>query len=236
MAMSKTAVIRVLIAALASTALACAQTSYPHAFPRKGAVKLFENDRVMVWDATWPIGVDQPIHQHKYDMAGLYLRYGQIKVTSLEGKVTIAPSFETPRPLYQGKGVTHKEEAVGGPGDPERHAIMVDIKEYAPPPFTLKPGIEPAFPREGAKDAIDNPRVRIWDYTWLPKKPVAQHVHDKDSVEVFVDAGTLLTKTIDGHEQSKTVAYGDARFVPRGQVDTEEAVGGSPRAFIIELK
>ncbi len=102
--------------------------------------------------------------------------------------------------------------------------------------FKLKPGLEPSFPREGATDAIDNARVRVWDYTWDPNKPVAKHVHDKDSVEVFVAAGTLLTKLADGSENSKTVAYGDARFVPRGQVDTEEAVTGSPRAFIIELK
>jgi len=197
---------------------------------------LFENERVMVWAANWPIGVDQPIHQHKYDMAGVYLRYGQIKVTSLDGKVTVSQAFDVPRPLYQGKGVTHKEEAVGGPGDPERHAIMVDIKEFTPPPLSPKQGLDPAFPREGAKDAIDNARVRIWDYTWPAKKALAQHVHDKDSVEVFVEAGTLLTKTIDGHEESKTVAYGDARFVPRGQVDVEQAIAGQPRAFIIELK
>lgn len=39
--------------------------SHPRAFPRNGATKLFENERVMVRDATWPIGVEQPIHQHK---------------------------------------------------------------------------------------------------------------------------------------------------------------------------
>ena len=218
-----------------SSALALAQT-YPHAFPRKGATKLFENDRVIVWDANWPNGVDQPVHQHKYDMAGVFLRYGQIKVTSLEGRVTLSQPFEVPRPLYQGKGVTHKEEAVGGPSDPERRAIMVDIKEYTPPPFALKPGIDPAFPREGAKDALDNPRVRIWDYTWPSKKLVPEHIHANDSVEVFVQAGTLLTRTHEGNGEPRTVAYGDARFVPRGQVDTEEAVNGQVRAFVIELK
>lgn len=233
--MPRNTIVTLVIASVLSSGLALAQT-YPHAFPRKGASLLFENERVMVWDATWPIGVDQPIHQHKYDMAGVYLRYGQIKVTSLDGRVTVARPFDVPRPLYQAKGVTHKEEAVGGAGDPERRAIMVDIKEYTPPPFMPKPGLDPAFPREGAKDAIDNARVRIWDYTWPAKKPLTQHVHDKDSVEVFVEAGTLVTKTAAGHEESKTVAYGDARFVPRGQVDTEEAVGGQPRAFIIELK
>lgn len=233
--MSPNAIVTFVVASALSRGLIFAQT-YPHAFPRQGASKLFENERVLVWDATWPIGIDQPIHQHKYDMAGVYLRYGQIKVTSLDGRVTVSQSFDVPRPLYQGKGVTHKEEAVGGPGDPERHAIMVDLKEFTPPPFVPQPGLEPAFPREGAKDAIDNARVRIWEYSWPAKKALKEHLHDKDSVEVFVDTGTLVRKIAGAHEESKTVAYGDARFVPRGQVDTEEAVSGQPRAFIIELK
>ena len=224
-----------LIVAVLSAGIAAAQ-SYPHAFPRQGATKLFENDRVMVWDATWPIGVDQPIHQHKYDMVVVFLRYGKIKVTGLDGNARTAASFEVPRLVYQAKGVTHKEEAVGSRGDPERRGIMVDLKDSAPRPLSTQSGLEAAFPREGASDAIDNARVRIWDYTWLPDKPVARHIHERDSVEVFVAPGTLVTKLADGRESSKTVAYGDARFVPRGQVDSEVAVNGSPRAFIIELK
>jgi hypothetical protein len=233
--MPRNTIVTLVIASVLSSGLALAQT-YPHAFPRKGASLLFENERVMVWDATWPIGVDQPIHQHKYDMAGVYLRYGQIKVTSLDGRVTVAQPFDVPRPLYQAKGVTHKEEAVGGAGDSERHAIMVDIKEYTPPPFMPKPGLDPAFPREGAKDAIDNARVRIWDYTLGPRKSRSRNTFTTRTRWKYSSRPVRwLQKTAAGHEESKTVAYGDARFVPRGQVDTEEA-GGQPRAFIIELK
>ncbi len=231
--------IPVLTAALLAAGLLAAgflfAGSYPPAFPRHGATKLFDNERVTVWDATWPIGADQPIHEHKYDMAIVYLRYGKIKVTTLDGKASISEPFDVPRPASQIKGRTHKEEAMGNPGDPERRAIMVDLKTSAGS-LALQPGQEPAYPREGAKDAVDNAHMRIWDYTWLPKKPVAQHVHDKDSVEVFVADGTLVTHFADGRQESKTVAYGDTRFVPRGQVDTEEATSGSPRAFIIELK
>lgn len=233
--MSTNSSARLAILAFSTAAILAAQ-SYPHAFPRKGASMLFENDRVTVWDATWPIGVEQPVHQHKFDMAYVFLRYGKIKVTSLDGHVSVAAPFEAPRPGYQAKGVTHKEEALGNPGDPERHAIMVDLKDSPAPPFVLKPGMEPAFPREGALDAVDSPRVRIWDYTWTPKKIVPAHVHDKDSVEIFVAPGTLVTKLSGGREVSKTVASGDTRFIPRGQTDTEEAVDGKPRAFVIELK
>jgi hypothetical protein len=40
----------------------------------------------------------------------------------------------------------------------------------------------------------------------------------------------------DGREETKTVAFKDARFIPRGQMDTEEAISDSSRAIIIELR
>ncbi len=96
--------------------------------------------------------------------------------------------------------------------------------------------MEPAFPREGAKDVLDNARVRMWDYTFDVKKPTGVHVHEHDAVEVFVTGGTLRFKTADGQEEIKTYATKDARFVPRGRVDAEEVVAGSPRVIAIELK
>jgi hypothetical protein len=210
---------------------------YPHAYPRKGVTKVFENDRVIIWNVNWLKNVPQPIHRHLYDMAGVYLQYGFINVTTPEGKVSPSNPFEVPRPYFQLRGVTHKEEAVGGPDDPERMAIMVDLKE--PGPRGGRPvdfHATPAFPREGAKDVLDNVRVRMWDYTWVPKKAVGMHVHAEDSVEVFVTGGTLLIRGADGSETSKTFAARDARFVPRGTRDSEEATDGSPRAITIELK
>ena len=62
------------------------------------------------------------------------------------------------------------------------------------------------------------------------------HVHDKYSVEIFVEGGTIRTRFADGREETKTVAAKSARFIPRGQSDTEEAVSGAPRAIVIELR
>lgn len=224
-----------IVALAAGPALLGAQ-DYPHAFPRAGVTKLADNERVTMWEVNWKLNTPQPVHRHQYDMAGVYLRFGTITVTTPDGKATTGPPFEVPRPYFQLKGITHKEEAVGAPGDPERLAIMVDLKDVAVAPFHAPAGTTPAFPRQGAKIVLENGRVRMWDYTWQPGKPAARHVHDTDTIEVFVDPGTIRTTAADGQVETHTVAWKTARFVPRGRVDTEEAVSGSPRAIVIELK
>lgn len=161
---------------------------------------------------------------------------GTYRFTTLDGKVTQGFYFEPPFPYFQLRGRTHKEEAVGGPNDPEQLAIMVDLKEPEASGGVTSSQMQPAFPREGAKDVLDNARVRMWDYTWVPEKPVAMHIHDLDSVEIIVTGGTRRMKTPDGKEELRTVAMKEARFVPRGRVDSEEAVDSSPRAITIELK
>ena len=225
-----------LLLSLPLAAVLAAQT-YPHAFPRKGVTKLFENERVTAWDVKWLRDVEQPIHRHQFDMAAVYTVYGPIRVTAPDGSVN-PPSapFQVPRPFFQPKGVTHREEAIGFPGAPEREAVMFDLKDVSFPPVT-KPGVPTAFPRDGAaKPAIDNARVLEWDYTWHMGKPVAQHIHDRDSVEVFFDPGTIRYRSVDGKEETRTFKRKDTRWIPRGTIESEEAIAGTPRAVTIELK
>jgi hypothetical protein len=235
--------IGILGAALLST-IALAAQSYPHAFPRAGATKVFENDRVTIWQVVWHHGVDQPFHRHQYDMAGVYLRYGKIKVTQPEGApanpnppgATANQPYEVPRQLFQLAGITHKEVGVGQPSDPEQFAFQTDLKGYSPVYAEPKGGAPHAFPREGAKKGIESNRVVFWDYTWTPGKPTGAHFHDKDRVEVFVSGGTLRTTGADGQPQTQEVAPWSARFVAGNRVDNEEAVGAPIRAVVFELK
>ncbi len=228
----------VLGVSLFSMAAALVAQDYPHAYPREGVAQLFDNDRVTVWEVNWKKNIPQPYHRHRYDMAGAYLRWGAVRVTPVNGQagpVSMVP-FVVPGPYFQRANVTHKEEAIGGPDDPERLAIMVDLKDLKVEPMPLKPGTVTSFPREGARDAIDNDRVRLWDYTWLPKKPTPMHLHDTDTVEIFFEPGTIVSKTAEGKEETYVAAFKQARFVPRGRRDSEEATSGSPRAIVIELK
>jgi hypothetical protein len=76
----------------------------------------------------------------------------------------------------------------------------------------------------------------MWDYTFEIKKSTGLHAHERDSVEVFVTGGTLRFRSVGGQEETTTFSSKDARFVPRGRVDAEEVVAGSPRVITIELK
>ena len=90
--------LRLTMLAAAAALLAFAAESYPHAFPRKGVVKLFDNERVTAWEVNWLKGVEQPVHRHLYDMAGVYLRFGQVVVTRADDPV---PADPKPGPVFE---------------------------------------------------------------------------------------------------------------------------------------
>ena len=209
---------------------------YPHAFPRAGTRQILDNARVTVWEVNWQHGVKQPYHRHKYDMAGVYLRYGVITVTNPDGTATSGQAFDVPRPYYQPKGITHREEATGKPGDPERLAIMIDLKEAPAATAPITSSAPAGFPREGATNVLENERVRMWDLTWSPSAAARPVLYAHDSVEVVVSGGTFASRGADGKETTRVVEPKDARFIARGTVETARASAGSPRTITVEIK
>ena len=206
---------------------------YPHAFPRDGVTKRFENDRVIVWEVVWPDGVPQPYHRHRYDMTGVFLQWGPLRVTRLDGTFTISEvPFEIPRVFLQRKGVTHKEEGIG---TPERHSIMIDMKDYHPPRREPRTDLPPAFPRDGATVMLDEDRVKIWDVRLEAGQDVPLHVYNTDTVAVFLEGGTIRSINEDGSEATTTYAQKDVRFWRAGRAHREVVTGGSPRAMLYEL-
>ncbi len=221
--------------ALMGEAVSAQDKDYPHAFPRKGVTQIIDNPRVTVWEVNWRHGDEQPYHRHRYDMAGVYLRYGPIVVTALDGTVNPASVFEVPRPYFQPKGITHREEA-HAPGQPERLAIMVDLKDSATDMMFIDDPEPSAWPRDGAKNVLENPRIRMWDYTFAAGAPAVKRVYRSDVVEVVVTGGTVKVTGVTGKPETLVLAPKDARFVSRGTVRTEEHVSGAPRVIAIELK
>lgn len=216
--------------------LAAQAPEYPHAFPRKGVTQILDNVRVTVWEVNWHHGDAQPVHRHKYDMAGVYLRWGPITVTNLDGSTVESPEFPIPRPYFQPKNITHREEAHGAPGTPERLAIMVDLKDAVTDMMMIDDPEPSAYPRDGAKNVLENPRLRMWDYTYAANGPAVKRVYRNDVVEVVVTGGTVRVTGPDGKPETRILAPKQARYISRGALLTEQGVSGSPRVIAIELK
>lgn len=215
------------------TLLPASAQELPHAFPRDGATQIFDNDRVTIWDVTWIKGKPSPMHRHKYDLVGVYLVGSPITVTMPDG-TSRESSVDEGFVLFQPKGVTHIEE--GAVEENPRHAILVDLKEAPSPTYRNTTGLPSAFPRDGAVNRLENDRVVIWEYAWMPGKPTPQHFHDKDVIVVFMADGVLRSVTPDGEVSETEVHRGEASFTRGGRAHSEALVSGAPRAIIVELK
>jgi hypothetical protein len=61
------------------------QGNLPLAFPRPGAVKRLENDRVVVWNYTWRKNTPTPMHFHDKDVVLVYRYDATVRSTALDG-------------------------------------------------------------------------------------------------------------------------------------------------------
>jgi quercetin dioxygenase-like cupin family protein len=210
------------IAVLIFAAIAQAQT-YPPPFPRAGAKKLFENERVAVWDVVWPKGQPSPVHEHRYDQVSVTLVGGAVRVTRLDGSSTVNQS-ELASVTLTTKGTVHREE---GLSETPQHKIMIEMKTPGTTAPTKK-GIPDALPREGAVKVMENERVIAWDYTWKAGSPAPPRAYYHDTVTVFVEGGKFVGAAHTVGQAIYTRASSKAR--------REQVVSGTPRAVILELK
>jgi hypothetical protein len=99
------------------------KTGYPNAFPRPHVKKLFENDRILVWDYHWTPGEPSPMHFHDKDVVVVYLDQGTLKSTTPDGKSTENEiSFGLTK--FNARDRTHTEEVVRG----SARAVMMELK------------------------------------------------------------------------------------------------------------
>ena len=221
---------RLLLTALFSVTLAA--QSYPPPFPRPNATKLFETDRIVVWNIVWPIGQPSPMHKHVYDQVGTYYIAGGRTITSPDGSKrtgsTPVGNISTTR-----KGTLHIEE---GATDPPLHAVFIELKYEAPlQGADAASEKSPPFPREGAKQVFDDERVTIWDYAFTKGSRPAQR-YDRDTLIVFLGDGYLRWTGRDGQPAVLKAVPGQVRYFPRGSVETEEVLEGSPRGIVFKFK
>ena len=212
--------------AISLCAAECLAQGYPPPFPREAARKLFENDRVAVWDVTWPKNQPTAMHEHPVDQLSVTLAGGTVRVTRLGG----SPSISQSKPgsvVFTPQGTVHMEEGVS---DVPQRKIMLQLKSPGSPAAN-------AVSRDGAIKLLENSRVVAWDFTWRPGQKTPRHADDLDSVVVFLDGGTIRTIADGGGSRDVERSAGEVAYVPHGaDPHTEEAVRGSPRAVIVELK
>ena len=210
-----------------------AQSALPPPFPRINATKLLDTDRIAVWDIVWPKGQPTAMHRHVYDQVGTYYARGGRSITTPDGAVraviTEVGSLSTTR-----KGTTHIEE---GNSDPPLRAVFIELKqETASGLPDAEVGGPAPFPRDGAKQILDDERVTAWDYTWLSGSKGLRYRPARETVIVWLGPGKLRVRQKGGAETVSDVDAGTMHHLARGSNETLEIVSGSPRAILFQLK
>lgn len=98
-------------------------TQYQLAFPRDGAKKIFENDRVIVWDSVWTPGVATPMHFHDKDVVVLFLEDGDLKSTTADGKETVN-AYKPGTIRFNQRDRVHTETLIRG----QQRALITELK------------------------------------------------------------------------------------------------------------
>lgn len=218
----------ILLLALGATSAWAQTQALPPPFPRTNATKLLENNRINVWDIVWPQGQPTALHRHVYDQVGTYYVRGGRTITTPDGKARsnmteIGSLSDTKR------GTTHVEE---GNTDPPLRAVFIELKQDQPsglPPASA--GAAP-FPRDGAQQVMDTPRVAAWDVVWSASAPAPLRFQAaRETVVVFLGDGQI-------RRSSGVVAVksGTMLHLERGATERVEMVSGSPRVLFFELK
>ena len=121
--------------------------------------------------------------------------------------------------------------------DIPQHKIMIQMKPSVSPKVIMKDGLPGAFPREGASKVLEYERAAVWDFTWKPGQRVPRHADYLDSVMIFLEGGTIRSVKDNGEATDAVRKAGEAIYLPHSpEAHTDEAVSGSPRAIIVELK
>jgi quercetin dioxygenase-like cupin family protein len=218
------------LSVLTAAAVLAIQT-FPPPFPREGTTKLFENERVVAWRLDWIGGTPTPMHEHAMDLVAVVLAGGRTRLTSRDGTVQTR-DLGAGDALFQPRGVIHIEELVAN----EAQSIAIELKDGPARVSAPNTSAPEGFPRDGARLVLDNARVALWDYTWLTDRPVGLHIHNRDTVLVPVTAGEIRVQFRNGETRISRLVPGEVMFFSGAEAHSEQAIAGSPRAIVVELK
>jgi quercetin dioxygenase-like cupin family protein len=185
-----------------------------------------DNARITVRDVVLEPGKPAPVIAHAGDYAILYLQGGRIRGS--DGKVAKHPDGGA----VFGHGSVTSDTAIGAPA----HEIVVELKDTPSNTVANTTGLPLAFPRPGSKKILENDRMRVWNYAWVPGQPTPMHFHNSEVVVVFRGDGDVASTTQDG---KTTVAHhnpGEIVFNTANRSHSEELVKGQQSGIMLELK
>lgn len=184
----------------------------PPAYPRAGATKILDNERVQVWNIAWLKSQPTPLHRHLYDLVGVYYEPGDRMIISPEG-AKHPVSTKAWEIAFQRSGVTHIEEGVS---DMPLRSVFVEMK--LPGPYgSDATGNGPAFSGEGGTQKLDNDRVAVWEFTQKTAAKTHRHLHD--AVVVAIGGPTPT-----------------ASWIRQGTIHTDEGAVHATRIYLFEIK
>jgi hypothetical protein len=182
----------------------------------EAAQPIIENERVTVWDVSWAQGAESPLPPHTHDFVTIYLAAGAHGAHH-KGEVVFAH-----------QGVSRLE--------PGERTIVIELKDRPVAPIPNTSGYPLAFPRPHVKKLLENDRVIVWSYAWLPGEPTPMHFHDKDVVVVYMENTALRSTTPDGKSVVNEYSAFQTKFNRRDRVHSELLVRGTGSAIMTELK
>jgi hypothetical protein len=185
-----------------------------------------DNARVTVRDIHLEKGVAGPAISHAGDYVVLYFDGGRIR--SADGKTATHPAGDA----VTGHGGATSDTALDGPS----REIVVELKDAPSNTVPNTTGLPPAFPREGSKLILETPRVRVWNYAWVPGKPTVMHFHDTEVVVSYRGDGDIASTTPDGKAATSHRMTGDIVYNQANRSHSEALVKGAVSGVMLELK
>jgi hypothetical protein len=97
--------------------------------------------------------------------------------------------------------------------------------------------VPPAFPRDGAKQLIDNERVTVWEVVSQKGKPSGMHRHKYDGIGIDLADASVKVTSEQGAVSNNNRQVGQVFWLRKGAAESQETTSDTPRrAIIAELK
>jgi hypothetical protein len=191
-----------------------------------------DNGRVLVWRLQLKKGETGPYTPKDLDTVVMFLKGGRIRSEGPDGHHRL----DTRNPgdaIWVRRGSPVRDTPVSaGPVE----EVVVALKDAPVEPLVNSSGLPTAFPRPGSRKILENSRVIVWQYSWVPGRPSPMHFHDKDVVVAYREEGSLQSVSPTGERTVNAHHPGEIRFNTRNRSHSEQLLSGRQSAVMVELK